>query len=351
MAHTMARIIAMRTGMQVVAVGSKCTERARAFAESCGVGTHYGDYESLLARPDVEAVYIANATHDHAAAAMAALRANKAVLCEKPLATCSADAEAVVAAARQASQLLMEGIWTLCLPSYRCAMQRVADRSWGDPVSFCADFGYPVAIDGVNDRFLVQSGGVLLDRAVYVIALATKLFGEVQTVDARLKFVPSGIDTHASLFLQHETGVHSVLIASFLTQLANRATISCQQGMMQLQSPLLGCEEVFSQSTRPAKMLHHAPTALSLKNRLVGRLREMSCVRRINRNWLAGKREQLPFGRNGYLPMLHHFSELVQQRRLESDLVPLELSLSVQRTIELARRRAAGDVAGSGSGS
>ena len=82
-------------------------ERAKALAEQYGAAA-YPSVEALLAS-DVDAVSVCSSNTSHAEIAIAALKAGKHVLCEKPMATTLEDCEAMVAAARAAGKHLMIG--------------------------------------------------------------------------------------------------------------------------------------------------------------------------------------------------------------------------------------------------
>src|SRR3954463_15315097 len=79
--------------VDVVAVGSRDDAKGRAFAERHGIPTVHGSYEALLADPAVEAVYIALPNSLHHPWTIAALRAGKHVLVEKPYSADPADVE------------------------------------------------------------------------------------------------------------------------------------------------------------------------------------------------------------------------------------------------------------------
>jgi len=86
-------------GMRLAAVASASEVRARAAGEAHGVPWSTSLVE-LLARDDVDAVTICSPSGLHPAQALAALRAGKHVLIEKPIALSVADADAVIAEAR-----------------------------------------------------------------------------------------------------------------------------------------------------------------------------------------------------------------------------------------------------------
>ena len=107
-AHTLARSLAKSNTGELVAVASRTSEAAARFATEFGVQRAYGDYESLLADPEVDVVYIATPHPSHAHWAVLAAQAKKHVLCEKPLAMNFAQVSRMVQAARANDVFLME---------------------------------------------------------------------------------------------------------------------------------------------------------------------------------------------------------------------------------------------------
>lgn len=91
---------------QIVAATSRDAERARAFGEKLGVRKVYTVYEEMLADPAVDVVYIATPNALHPEQTIAALRAGKHVLCEKPIALTAKEAESVVVAAEASGRKL-----------------------------------------------------------------------------------------------------------------------------------------------------------------------------------------------------------------------------------------------------
>src|SRR5277367_3772073 len=77
----------------LAAVGSRSKETAAAFASAQGIPTSYGNYQALLDDPQVDAVYNSLPNSLHHRWTLAALRAGKHVLCEKPFAVNTAEAE------------------------------------------------------------------------------------------------------------------------------------------------------------------------------------------------------------------------------------------------------------------
>jgi len=84
------------------------------------------DYRAILARPDIDLVSVATPDYLHAEMSIAALRAGKHVLCEKPMTTSVAEALAMAAAAREAQRQLMVGQICRFAPGF-VAAKRIVD--------------------------------------------------------------------------------------------------------------------------------------------------------------------------------------------------------------------------------
>ena len=83
-------------------------DRTAELAEKYG-GKAYASYQELLADESIEAVSVCTANHAHAEVTIAALKAGKHVLCEKPMAVTLEECEAMVAAAKESGKYLMIG--------------------------------------------------------------------------------------------------------------------------------------------------------------------------------------------------------------------------------------------------
>ncbi|GGJ51482.1 Gfo/Idh/MocA family protein [Streptomyces brasiliensis] len=129
--------------VEVSAVASRTLERARRFTDRFG-GAPVEGYEELLARDDVDAVYVPLPPELHVEWTLRALAAGKHVLCEKPFATSLADAQKAVALARERGLLLMEGFMFLHHSQHARVRRLVADGLIGEVQLFFAEFGIPL---------------------------------------------------------------------------------------------------------------------------------------------------------------------------------------------------------------
>jgi predicted dehydrogenase len=97
-----------RSDVEVVCVAARDPARAAEFARRHGIPDVEPTYDAVLARADVDLVYVPLPPSSHAEWTIRALHAGKAVLCEKPFAVSAAEAQAMVSAAARAGRPLLE---------------------------------------------------------------------------------------------------------------------------------------------------------------------------------------------------------------------------------------------------
>jgi predicted dehydrogenase len=310
--------------------------RAKTFAELFSIPRICVDKAELVALPEIDAVYIANLPRDHMGIAIRALRAGKAVLCEKPFATSTDEGAQVIAAAAVSGALFMENLWTLLLPAHLRMKNFLQGGAYGDPVRLAFEFGYPVRIETYPEQLANGSGGVLLDRAVYGLAAALDLLGSVESLSAVLDRAADGTDISACVQLGHAGGASSQIGVSFSALMANTITLACTEGMLGL-SPSIGAETVFHRMMAPAEMSRSDLTRPGTKARLIRRLRRVPVVRRLNRIRVQPGREHCPYGGDQYAPLLRHFVETFRSGRSESGVIPKALSQEILSLVDAAR--------------
>ena len=127
-------------------------ERAQALAKQYGA-TAYESVEALLAS-DVEAVSVCSSNTSHAEITIAALKAGKHVLCEKPMATTLSDCEAMVAAAKEAGKRLMIGQNQRLAGAHQKAKELIDAGAIGRVLTFRTYFchGGPETSRYINDH-------------------------------------------------------------------------------------------------------------------------------------------------------------------------------------------------------
>jgi predicted dehydrogenase len=194
---------------QVVAIASRDLDRARTVADRFGIARTYGAYEDLLADEEVDAVYIPLPNHLHAGWTIAAARAGKHVLCEKPLALTAAEAQEMVDACADADVLLMEAFMYRLHPSWEAVRELVASGRIGELRAIQSWFSYfnddPSDIRNVLDH----GGGALYDIGCYPVNVSRMLYGaEPDVVAATITRDPvDGTDVLTSAMLRFGDGV------------------------------------------------------------------------------------------------------------------------------------------------
>ena len=194
---------------RLVAIASRDEARAAEVARSAGIPTVHGSYQALLADPAVDAVYLPLPNHLHAQWAMAAARAGKHVLCEKPLALTAADAERMIEVAEGAGVRLMEAFMYRLHPSWVAVREIVASGRIGKLVAVQSWFSYFNDDPGNIRNILAFGGGALYDIGCYSVNLSRMLFGgEPTRVEASMRRDPvSGVDILTSGLLEFDGGV------------------------------------------------------------------------------------------------------------------------------------------------
>ena len=230
--------IAKAARSRIVAIGSRDGERARRVADELGIPSAHGSYEALLADPEVDAVYIPLPNHLHAEWTMAAARAGKHVLCEKPLALTATDAQRMVDACETAGVRLMEAFMYRLHPSWLAVRELVASGRIGRLRVVDSWFSY-YNDDATNIRNIREyGGGALMDIGCYSVNLSRMLFGgEPTRVQASITRDPaSGIDTVTSALLEFDDGV-ATFTCSTRTEPDQRVDIYGTEGRISIGIP------------------------------------------------------------------------------------------------------------------
>ena len=224
---------------EVVAIASRDGETAAQTARALGIPRTHASYEGLLADPDVEAVYVPLPNHLHLEWTLAAIRAGKHVLCEKPIALSSADAERMVDAAEAAGVLLMEAFMYRLHPSWLAVRELVGSGRIGRLQAVQSWFSY-FNDDPTNIRnILAAGGGALMDIGCYCVNLSRMLFGAepVRVEGSVVRDPASGVDILSSGLLEFEGGGIASFTCSIRTEPDQRVHIYGTEGHISIGIP------------------------------------------------------------------------------------------------------------------
>lgn len=165
----MATAIAMQPDSMVRAVASASSARAAAFAKDFEIAAAYGSAEALLADPEIDVVYISTTNDLHSAQTIAAARAGKHVLCEKPLALTREEACASIDACQEAGVVLGTNHHLRNAASHRAMREAIAAGTIGEPLAVrVAHAVYlPKHLRGWRIDRPDAGGGAILDITVH----------------------------------------------------------------------------------------------------------------------------------------------------------------------------------------
>ena len=224
---------------EVVAIASRDAGRAAAAAAGLGIPRSHGSYEDLLADPDVDAVYLPLPNDLHAEWTLQAAAAGKHVLCEKPLAMSSAQAQEMVDGCAHHGVKLAEAFMYRHHPSWMEAVRLVRSGAIGDLQAVQSRFSY-YNDDPSNIRNKVDNGGgAVMDIGCYCINLSRLVFaGEPVSVRSSVRRDPEmGIDIVASAVLEFAGGGQSSFVCSTRAEQDQRVHILGTEGRIEIEIP------------------------------------------------------------------------------------------------------------------
>ena len=201
---------------EVVAIASRDLARGRKAADRLAIPSAYASYEELLADQDIDAVYNPLPNHLHRDWTIAAARAGKHVLCEKPLALNADEAQEMVDSCADAGVKLMEAFMYRLHPSWLKVRELVASGAIGELLSIQTRFAY-FNNDPSNIRNKTETGGgALMDIGSYATNLSRMIFGSEPTrVQAAVRRDPDfGTDTVTSALLDFGDSQASFVVST-----------------------------------------------------------------------------------------------------------------------------------------
>jgi len=302
-ARQMAEALQVLPDAELVAIGSRFRDKAEAFGQEFDVPLRFDRYGDLVDSSDVDVVYIATPHSSHAHDATLALRAGKPVLCEKPLTVNAREAEALIAEARKRGLFLMEAMWTRFVPAAAELRKWITAGSIGEIRYVNATIGWGHKYEA-NSRLFdpTLAGGALLDIGVYPVSFFSMLLGAPSGVSGVMQAAPNGVDMQCTGSLIYANGALATFAASLSSDLPCDVMIVGSEGRIRVHPPFFAS---------------HALT----------------------RGSAEGKDEiaQLPHMGNGYPHEAIEVMECLRSGKLESDIMPLDESLAIMKTMDTLR--------------
>jgi len=290
----------------VSAVGSRGQNSADRFADEFGIERRHPSYESLVADPDVDVIYVATPHPMHRDNAILALRAGKPVLVEKPFAMNAQESIEIVEVAREAGLFAMEAMWTRFLPHIAVIRDTLDRGALGEVVTVTADHGQWFAEDPEFRLFAPElGGGALLDLGIYPVSFASMILGAPNRIAALSDPAFTGVDAQTSMLFGYERGAQAVLTCTLRAKSPTRASIVGTDARIEIDGDF------------------YAPTAVTLVPR-------------------AGEPTRFPSSHQGR-GLRHQADEVARCLAigaLESPLMGLDESISIMQTMDAVQTQA-----------
>ncbi|HVX42781.1 MAG TPA: aldo/keto reductase [Mycobacteriales bacterium] len=236
-----------RTGT-LLAVASRDADRAKAFGTEYGASRFYGDYQSLLDDPDIDAVYIATPHPMHTRWGIAAAEAGKHVLCEKPLSVNHALCMAMVEAARRNNVLLMEAYMYRCHPQAAKLTELVRTGAIGQVQHIAATFAFnSTPRPGARLFEPDLAGGGILDVGGYPVSISRLIAGaaagapflDPTELSGSGHIGQTGVDEWATASLVFPTGVTAHVATGVRCAAENVVRVFGSEGYLEVPAPWL----------------------------------------------------------------------------------------------------------------
>ena len=233
---------ARRDDCVIAAVAASNPERARTYAETHGIPDIAGSYQELLERADIDLIYNALPPQRHADLSIAALKAGKPVLCEKPFAMNAQEASAMHQASLETGLPLIEAFHYRFHPAFNAALTLLRSGQIGAIEAMEADFSVSIPHrDGELRHTLDLGGGALMDLGCYPVHWVRTLAGaepSVASAECHCDRPDVDLSTHARL--NFPGGVSASIMTSMAPGVTRRAMLHVDgtKGSLTFTNPL-----------------------------------------------------------------------------------------------------------------
>jgi D-xylose 1-dehydrogenase (NADP+, D-xylono-1,5-lactone-forming) len=230
------------------AVASRDAERSAALNPT---RIHKG-YEDLLDDPEIDAVYINLSNEAHYQWAIAALKAGKHVLCEKPLALNHAQAKEMADTAKKHNRVLTEAVWHQWHPRFVRIRELIERGDLGALTLIDSSFCFTGNFENNYRLDPQKGGGSLLDVGVYQVHVWSALNPQnevvnLQSVDRTMS--TTGVDMTTQVSAELHNGVRVKALSSFEMAETQSLVISTEQASIEC----LG-NDAFTSWNKPSSM-------------------------------------------------------------------------------------------------
>ncbi len=227
---------------KLVAVASRDITRAREKFAHLPDLRLYGDYESLLNDPEIDAIYNPLPNSLHAEWTIKALEAGKHVLCEKPMAVTAEQGQMMVEAAQTSGKLLMEAFMYRFHPQTVWALEQVHEGRIGNVKLVRASFSFNIMVPPHPHNIRLQAalaGGSLMDVGCYPINFCRAVYGHAPIAVAGRVFAQDEgeVEITTSAVLDFGAGRFGLIDSSFALPTRQVAEVIGDEGSITIPLP------------------------------------------------------------------------------------------------------------------
>lgn len=303
-AHRFAEAIKNVANADLTAVASRKKETAEKFGDEFNIPFRFGSYEQMAASDVIDAAYIAVPHSGHIKCSCLMMNNKKHVLCEKPIAVNSREAEEMFRCAKENGVMLMEAMWARLVPGTIEMLELVKNGVLGDILGVEGKFCYTMDEDEMDHHVFnpENGGGSLLDVGVYGLNFASWYLGkDVVEINAQSSFY-NEVDSHTCALLKYENGAIADLSSAILLRKPNEGYIYGTKGFAHLRR-------------------FYAPQEIEL-------------------HFNDGKSRTItvPYAGNGFEEQITHFSECVALGLKQSPIVTPEQTLYITKQMDEIRK-------------
>jgi len=304
-ASRFAKVLNTVEGAELMAVAARDKKRAEDFAEKFSAKKSYSNYLDLIEDKDIDIIYIALPHNFHYEIAKLCVENKKNILCEKPFFTNKNEAEKLIAFAKDENILMMEAMWTRCLPAFQKSKEWVNNGQIGKIKLIDASFCFNVPLDTESRLYNPNlAGGSLYDAGVYPIEFITGILNEKPViVKAVAQKCETGVDEYVAMTMAFESGVLATVTCGISIRTNTDAHIYGTEGNIVVYD-FLGCKKC---------------ERYDVNNNLV------ECF-------------EVDF-EDGFVYEINHIMELYRSNKIDSNLIPLRDTINCAEIFDEIKRQ------------
>lgn len=300
-AHRFVQGLSYEQNSCLEAVSCRTYEKAKAFADQYDCPVAYGGFENIVNDPNIDAVYVAVPHAFHKDWIIRCMRAGKAVLSEKPLALSGDEVKEIITVQKETGVLCMEAMKTRFVPMYEEIMRIIGEGTIGEVKEVFTSFCSATDMNATEGYYMNPvGGGALLDVGIYCaswIAAICKTKTELKWLRADVR---NNVDIYTDATLSNGSCCFHLECA--LDRKKDRTMV------------IKGTKGII---TVPQ---FHRPVSAEVYSS--------------NEHCFTIER---PYEHDDMYSEIHHFVQLLMQKKTESDIMPLSESLRCAEILDTIR--------------